>query len=199
MSQSMVYCARFGGKKRNAFVINRSIARRYARALMDLTQADPQPIADRLVEFGNLLEQNPSLREVLQSPAFHEKERMRVLKMIIEKLAIKPPLDRFLELLAERRRINQIEGIIEIFAEYVDEQKNRVRVIVESATALDAQAKKGLRDTLNKALGREVLMELRVNPQLIGGMSVRMGSLVVDGSVQAGLRRLRETLLIHRT
>jgi F-type H+-transporting ATPase subunit delta len=194
----MLYCARFGGKKRNSFVINRSVARRYARALMDLVQADPQPIADRLAEFGNLLEQNPNLREVLQSPAFQEKERMRVLKTILEKLAIKPPLDRFLELLTERRRINQLEGIIEIFGEYVDQQKNRVRVIVESATALDAQAKKGLRETLNRALGREVLMELRVNPQLIGGMSVRLGSLVVDGSVQAGLRRLRESLLTHR-
>jgi F-type H+-transporting ATPase subunit delta len=95
--------------------------------------------------------------------------------------------------------MNQLEGIIEIFAEYVDQQKNRVRVVVESATALDAQAKKGLRETLNQALGREVLMELRVNPQLIGGMSVRLGSLVVDGSVQAGLRRLRESLLTHRT
>ncbi len=180
-------------------MINRSVARRYARALMDLTQADPQPIADRLIEFGNLIEQNPSLRQVLQSPAFQENERMRVLKMIIEKLAIKHPLDRFLELLAERRRMNQLEGIIEIFAEYVDQQKNRVRVVVESATALDAQAKKGLRDTLSTSLGREVLMELRVNPQLIGGMSVRLGSLVVDGSVQAGLRRLRESLLTHRT
>lgn len=178
-------------------MINRSIARRYARALMDLTKADPQPMVDRLIEFGKLLEKSPDLREILQSPAFQKEERMRVLKTIVEKLAIAPPLDRFLELLAERRRINQLEGIVEIYSDYVDQQKNRIRVIVESATTLDAQAKKGLRDTLSKSLGREVMMELRVNPQLIGGMSVRLGSLVVDGSVQAGLRRLRESLLVH--
>ncbi len=171
-----------------------SIARRYARALFDLVEKDPGKVADRLVEFDRLIQEIPLLKEVLISPAFRLEERRKVFDRVLAKLAWGAPLDRFLWYLVEHRRMDLIGGIAEAFQAMVDERAGKVRVEVSSAKPLNQSTGTRLSKVLSEALGKTVIMKPRVDESLIAGLSVRVGDLLVDGSLKTQLNSLREAL-----
>jgi F-type H+-transporting ATPase subunit delta len=171
-----------------------SVARRYSQALLDLVVKDPAKVADRLVEFDQIIRENPLLKEVLVSPAFRLQERRKVFDRLLGKLAWGAPLDRFLWYLVEHRRIELIGGIAEAFQAMVDRRAGKVRVEVSSARPLDQSTGTRLSKVLSQALGKTVVMKPRVDQSLIAGLSVRVGDLVVDGSLKTQLNSLREAL-----
>jgi F-type H+-transporting ATPase subunit delta len=176
-------------------VINRSLARRYARALMDLAEEDPAKVADRLMQFNQLLKANPALKEILISPAFRPEERKNVFSKVFELIDWGRPLDRFLEYLVEKRRVSYLDAIAECFLEMVDEKVGRVRVKLESAVAIDDQSSSQLKKALVDGLKQEVVIDKKVDSSLLAGVSVRVGDLVIDGSMKTKLNSLRNTLV----
>lgn len=176
-------------------MINMSVARRYAQALLDLVEKDPGKVADRLEEFDQLVRENPLLKEVLISPAFRMEERRKVYDRLIKKLRWGAPLDRFLWYLVEHRRMDMLGGIAEAFQTMVDERAGKVRVEVTTAKPLDQKTGTRLSKVLGEALGKSVIMRPRVDQALIAGLSVRVGDLVVDGSLKTQLDSLREALV----
>jgi len=175
-------------------VINRSVARRYARALLELVESDPTSMAEKLSAFAGLVESNRNLAQLLVNPAFSIEERGRVLTRILQGLGWGPPLSRFLELLVQRRRIGHLGAIAEEFMGMADEQAGRVRVEVESAVDQGAAPVAKLTKALAEGLKKEVIVERKVDPDLIAGMAVRVGSLVVDGTLRSQIARMKETL-----
>jgi len=175
-------------------VINRSVARRYARALMGLVDADPTGAAEKLSSFAALVESDHTLARVLSNPVFSIRERSKVLGRILSVLNWGAPLDRFLRLLVERHRIGHLSAIAEEFSSMVDEAEGRIRVTVQSAVELEEESVAGLRQALAKGLEKQVLLEQQVQPELIAGMAVRVGGLVVDGTLASQLTRLKEKL-----
>ena len=171
-----------------------SVARRYAQALLDLVEKDPGKVADRLLEFDRIIREIPLLKEVLISPAFRMEERRKVFDRVLKKLAWGAPLDRFLWYLVEHRRMDHIGGIAEAFQGMVDERAGKVRVEVSSAKPLDQATGTRLSKTLSQVLGKTVIMKPRVDESLIAGLSVKVGDLVVDGSLKTQLNSLREIL-----
>lgn len=175
-------------------MINMSVARRYAQALLDLVEKDPGKVADRLLEFDRIIRETPLLKEVLISPAFRMEERRKVFDRMLKKLAWGAPLDRFLWYLVEHRRMDHIGGIAEAFQGMVDRRAGKVRVEVTSAKPLDQATGTRLSKTLSEAMGKTVIMKPRVDESLIAGLSVKVGDLVVDGSLKTQLNSLRERL-----
>ena len=175
-------------------MINMSVARRYAQALLDLIEKDPSKVADRLVEFDQLIRETPQLKEVLISPAFLVEERRKVFDRVLLKLAWGAPLDRFLWYLVEHRRMDLIGGIAEAFQAMVDQRAGKVRVEVSSAKPLDQATGTRLSKALSEALGKTVIMKPRVDESLIAGLSLKVGDLLVDGSLKTQLNSLREAL-----
>ena len=175
-------------------MINMSVARRYAQALLDLVEKDPGKVADRLVEFDQLIRTNPLLKEILISPAFRMEERRKVFDRVLKKLHWGAPLDRFLWYLVEHRRMDMLGGIAEAFQAMVYERAGKVRVEVTTAKPLDQKTGTRLSKVLGQALGKTVIMKPRVDQELIAGLSVRVGDLVVDGSLRTQLNSLREVL-----
>lgn len=175
-------------------MINRSVARRYARALLELVESDLTGVAEKLSGFAGLVKSNQNLAQVLVNPAFSIEERGRILGRILKELGWGPPLSRFLELLVERRRIGHLEAIAEEFTGMADEKEGRVRVTVESAVELDQAPVAELKKALAEGLNKQIIVESKVDPDLIAGMAVRVGSLVVDGSLRSQIARLKETL-----
>jgi F-type H+-transporting ATPase subunit delta len=171
-----------------------SVARRYAQALLDLVEKDPGKVADRLLEFDRIIRETPLLKEVLISPAFRMEERRKVFDRVLSKLAWGAPLDRFLWYLVEHRRMDHIGGIAEAFQGMVDQRAGKVRVEVTSAKPLDQATGTKLSKTLSQVLGKSVIMKPRVDESLIAGLSVKVGDLVVDGSLKTQLNSLRESL-----
>jgi F-type H+-transporting ATPase subunit delta len=179
-------------------VINHSIARRYAKALLGLVDSDLIKTAEKLKLFADLVESNPALANVLKNPGFSLDERKKVLDRVLSKLGWQVPLTRFLYLLVKRHRVAFLCAIADSFLKYVDEQEGRVRVSIESAVALDPKSLVKLQKEISKGLGKEVVFEQTVEPDLIAGMAVKVGSLVVDGSMKSQLARLREQLVRSR-
>ncbi len=176
-------------------MINRSVARRYAKALMDLVEADPAPVADKLAQFNQIIETNPILKEVLTSPAFRQQERRRVLDQILKRLGWGKPLDRFMDYLVEHRRVVLLSAIVESFTAMLDEQAGRVRVQVSSAFALDKSAQAGLKTALAGVLKKEVVLLTGTEPELLAGVKVKIGDLLIDGSLKTQLDNLADVLI----
>lgn len=175
-------------------MIKRSIARRYAQALLELTEGDPGIVADRLQEFDGVLQANPVLKEVLISPAFRLEERKKVFDQLIKKLGWTRPLDRFLWYLVEHRRMAWLGVIAECFIAMVDQREGRIRVQVTSARPLDKKTSAELKKALTEGLKGEVVLEPTVDESLLAGISVRVGDLVIDGSLKTQMEKLRDIL-----
>jgi len=176
-------------------VINRSVARRYAQALMELVETDPQSVADRLVEFQQLLQKNPLLYDVLISPAFRLEERKKVFDKTIKRLGWGYPLDRFLWYLVEHRRMSWLGAIAESFIKMIDRREGRLRVRVNSAKPLDKAILSKLQNALKAGLEKKVVLEPNVDASLLAGLAVQVGDLVIDGSLRTHLSRLKDILV----
>ncbi len=179
-------------------MIKRSIARRYARALMNLVTADHATAAAQLAAFAAAFQGHPELAQVLSNPMFSLEERRRVLGRLQAVSPLRAPLDRFVELLVSRHRAHYLGAVAECFGELVDEQEGRVRVVVESAVALEAAARAQLEAALAANLGQQVVLETRVEPALLAGVQLRVGGLLLDGSLRGQLARLKERLSRRR-
>jgi F-type H+-transporting ATPase subunit delta len=162
---------------------------------MELVEGDPSIVADRLEQFDKLLTNNPTLQEVLVSPAFRLEERKKVFDQIIRKLGWTKPLDRFLWYLVEHRRMTWLPVISECFLAMVDERAGRVRVRVTSAKPLDEATRASLNKALADGLQAKVILELEHDEAMLAGMSIRVGDLVVDGSLKTQMEKLRELLV----
>jgi F-type H+-transporting ATPase subunit delta len=183
---------------RTVAVINRSIARRYARALFGLVEADPTDTAEKLSAFAELVGSNQTLKQVLSNPTFSLEERTKVLARLLKDLGWTAPLDRFIELLVERHRMVLLTAIAEEFSAMVDEAEGRLRVTVESAVALDEAALSSIKAALAKGLSKQIIIQQQVEPELLAGLAVRIGGLVVDGSLRSQLTKMKEQLARSR-
>lgn len=175
--------------------MNRKVARRYAQALFELVKSNHRQVAGRLAVLVGLLDQSPELREVLQSPAFLREERRRVVDKLLERLGWQKPLERFLWVVVEHRRVALLADILAVFTAMVDEKEGKVRAWVESARPLADEQKDRLTGALARSLGREVIVEHELQPRLLAGLRVRVGDLLVDGSLRMQLDKMRDRLV----
>lgn len=175
---------------------SRKIARRYAKALLMVVREEGRVSAQakELNRLGQLLEREKELQEFLTNPAFEPEERLNVLEQVIAPLGLHATTQRFLHLLIEKDRIAFLFDLILAYQELADEAENRLRARVISARELPEQAAQELRATLAQLTGKEVLTEFDVEPSLLGGLVIKIGSMVIDGSVKSQLDSIRETL-----
>jgi F-type H+-transporting ATPase subunit delta len=168
----------------------RALARRYARALLDVAGADALALRDELRAFGPIVEGHPELRRALLEPGLGTEPRRRVLAAVAEGAGASALLRRFLDLLAARDRFGILSDVIEAYAGLANAAHGVVSAEVVSAGPL-AEAQ---RQALAASLGRTVELRSRVDPGLVGGLLVRVGGTTYDGSVRTRLAALRRRL-----
>lgn len=177
----------------------RAVARRYARALFDVTlaEADLRQVERELEAFVVLVESHEELWRALTHPAVPPSRKRAVVASLIERAApLTPVLAKLLLLLAERDRLKVLPDLLEAYRERVLDHRRVVRAHVATAIPLSSERLRALADGLARATGREVLVEAHVDPALIGGAVARLGSLVVDGSVARQLERVKTELAV---
>jgi F-type H+-transporting ATPase subunit delta len=169
-------------------------ARRYARAVFEIAQEDKQVDAwtGRLEALRAVLT-NPDAIAVLASPAVPPARRVEAM----EALATRQMGDEGLNLgrmLVAARRPDLIEGIVEEYGALADESAGRVRATVTTAVALSTADEKRITTDLSARLGKEVRLEVQVDPAIIGGLVLRVGDRKIDASIATKLQQLRRRL-----
>ena len=178
-------------------VMGGSVARRYARALFGIgvDAGKFEALGDELSELASLWNQSAELRQALENPVFRPEEKRAVLREHPARVAPTPEVQRFVLLLLDRRRIVLLPAIARAYRELADAQLGRVRADVTSAEPLAPATLDRVRRSLEQRTGKKVIIELAVDPELIGGVVARVGDLVLDGSVRTQLADLRARLL----
>jgi F-type H+-transporting ATPase subunit delta len=173
-----------------------AIARRYARALFGLgtDTAAAERLLDELDELTAAATSSPELLRVLFTPIHPRQDRRAVVGELAERLGLSAELRMFALLLVEENRSAILPEIRAALRELVDEARGRVVARVRSARPLDAGELDALRRSLARRTGAEVQIEAEVDARLLGGLVVRVGDLLLDGSVRSQLEDLGASL-----
>ncbi|MDG2422614.1 MAG: ATP synthase F1 subunit delta [Phycisphaerales bacterium] len=175
-----------------------TLARIYARSLFELCEEAggrdrAMEVADELEQICELARSNSSFKEFLSSPLLEVTARGDSLKAIFEN-KVSDLVLRFLLVLNTNDRLGHLEPIEAALIQIVHQQWGRVEVDVTTAKPLDDAAKESLVTKLKSALGKDPVVHSYVNPDLIGGVTLRIGDQLIDGSVATQLRRLERDL-----
>ena len=177
-------------------MVNVSVARRYARALLEASAPGAVVgIADQLSALADLVASNPALADVIRNPAYSRAQRHGVVEGLIQ--IFKPDsatLPNFLRLLVDRHRLALLPDIARLFRDMADEKAGRVRGMVVSAIPLDPQSIRQLEQTLSQLVQKQVVLESRVDRGVLGGVSTQVGSVVYDGTLRTQLDDLKRAL-----
>lgn len=173
-----------------------TVGRNYAEALLELALSDEavEDYADWMKWIGALVRDEPEVRSFLDTPRIKPAEKKRVLR---ESLEGKVPerLLRFLLVVIDKRRQRLLPQMAEEFTRLANEHFGRLQVDVTLAAEPDDALKLELERRLSELLEREVIAQYRVNRGIIGGVVVKVGDRVMDGSVRHRLNELRRSLL----
>ena len=177
-------------------MVNVSVARRYARALLDASApGDVVGIADQLSALAGLVASNPALGDVIENPAYSRAQRHGVVDGLSQLLKVESTMLRnFLRLLVDRHRLAMLPDIARLFRDMADEKAGRVRGTVVSAIPLDPQSIRQLESTLSQVVQKQVVLETRVDQEVLGGVSTQVGSVVFDGTLRSQLDDLKRAL-----
>lgn len=173
------------------------LARRYARALIDLSEAHKvaTPIKRDLDRFCRLFQADAEFRAFLVNPSAEMERRDRILTTALDAIGGVHKLARnFLRLLLQNGRIDLVDGVRLEFVAMQDELAGRIRANVVSATSLDPASRTSLQHALEKLFAKKVILETETDSSLIGGVLTRVGHVVLDGSLRAQLDRIRTEL-----
>jgi F-type H+-transporting ATPase subunit delta len=175
----------------------RSLARRYARALLDVANEGGRrgvlALRDELRAFVPQLDGHPQLRMALAHPALGAEQRRRLMLALAEAAKLTPLVKRLVELLCARDRLALLPGVAEAYADLANAAHEVVAAEVASAVPLGAEQRKAL-ETALKGKAKSVELRTRVEPGLGGGLEVRAGGRTYDGSVREQLAALRRRL-----
>jgi F-type H+-transporting ATPase subunit delta len=176
------------------------VAAVYARAL--LGAAEKAGVSDRLVEeyadvVEHVLRREPKFRAVLTSGFVDHEQKIGILDRVF-KGRVSNVLLNFFKVLSQHGRLDLIAAAYDQLVEAYDELRGRVKVEVRTVAPLDAPAIEQIKNQVTRLVGGEPRLELREDPELIGGVVLRVGDTVYDGSIATQLRDAKANM-IHRS
>lgn len=172
--------------------MNGRLAKRYARALLDLAR-EAEALDAWSGELGRAAAafSEPRLQPILLSPAIDGAARRRTARAVVEALAVPPTVRNLILVLAERDRLALLPDVARWYDQLLDDAVGRARVTIRSAVTLAAPEKTALVELARRLTGsREVVATSELDPELLGGVVLDVGGTVYDGSVRSQLARL---------
>lgn len=175
---------------------NETIARNYAGALFDLAQRHEglDPFAEGMDTVVALLDQNPSFKTFLETPRIVDRDKKELLKKVFGPVLPRALLN-FLQVTVDKRRQRLLALIGEEYRALLDDHFGRTHVTVTVARALDSDAIQELSGKLSELLGKEVIPHVRMKPAILGGIHLRAGDTVFDGTLRRRIKQLRRQLV----
>jgi F-type H+-transporting ATPase subunit delta len=170
-----------------------TIARVYAEALFALAKERGlrEELDREFMDLAGLFQENRSIHDFFASPGTPQDEKTEIIENTLAP-HLHPVTIGFLRLLIHKGREMFIERILDAYQDLTEKAEGRLEIQVTSATPLDEETTTRIADELGRMTGQSVALDARVDPGLIGGLTVRMGDRRLDASIASRLRRLRD-------
>lgn len=172
------------------------VAQRYAGSLYELAEQakSVSKVEKELDQFEKLIEGSADMKRLIASPVFSADDQLRAVSAIADKAKIAGLTGNFLRVAARNRRLFAVPGMIKAFRQIAAQARGEMAADVTSAHALTAAQQKELAATLKSVAGKDVAINVTVEPSLLGGMIVKMGSRQIDTSLKTKLNSLKLAL-----
>lgn len=167
-------------------------AKRYARAVFELATGEGR-VDEWETQLGALRQvlANPQMVDVLSNPTIPIEQRM---ELVTSLKVLDHDASNLARLLIESGRVDEVGGVADEFERLADEAAGRVRAVVTTAVELEADDRDRVSRELSKRLGKDVTMDVLVDPRILGGLKLQYGDRLIDASVATRLQQLRRQL-----
>jgi F-type H+-transporting ATPase subunit delta len=170
------------------------VAGRYASALFTSAQEERQSeaVSNALAKLDAMIVGSPDLRSLVRSPVFSEIEQTKAMDAILASAGIDGLAANFVRLVGRKRRLFWLREMIADYRKLYEEARGVTRAEVVTATPLSADNVTALKEQLKASSGgREIVLDTKVDPSIVGGLIVRLGSRMVDASLRTKLNAIR--------
>ncbi|MEX0746336.1 MAG: ATP synthase F1 subunit delta [Phycisphaeraceae bacterium] len=173
-----------------------AVDRAYAQALFEMgeTQSALDALAEEVDDLGTLIADQPDLRRLLAGRTLAAAERAAMIERLF-KGNVSELLYRFLQVVNRKGRLSSLPGITQAFSDLLAEKRGIVEVDAFVADRLDEAQAREVAATIGQHLNKEIVLHQYVDPSLIGGIKLRLGDKIIDGSVATQLRLLRQKMI----
>jgi F-type H+-transporting ATPase subunit delta len=188
----------FGASKRVDISsgIQASLAGRYALALFYLARDEKkiEAVGQSLATLRQALAESSDLAELTTSPLFGRDDKARAIGAVAEQMKLDPLTRNFLGVLAQNGRLSQLGNVIRSYNLLAASHRGEITAEVTSARALDDDQIAQIKQQLRTRMGRDINVDLNVDPELLGGLVVKIGSQMIDSSIRTKLNSLAHAM-----
>lgn len=175
----------------------KTLAQRYAQALFDLCVENKQleTVGSQLQKMVDLLADSHELHHLFTHPVFPLEQRKSIVRTIADKSQFLPVVQNFLLLLLEQQRGALLLSIQQTFQELQDKHQNRVHIDAITSREVSSEFLKQLEQQLKQTTQKDVVLHVSTDTSLVGGVCIKMGDRMLDGSLRTRLQQMKEQLL----
>jgi F-type H+-transporting ATPase subunit delta len=172
------------------------VSGRYATALFELAREERAVDAVKadLDKFETMLAESPELKRLVRSPVFSADAQSRALAEVLDRAGVSGIAANFLKVLTANRRLFAVADVIRAFRTLVANFKGEVTADVTVAEQLSDRNLDALKAALKSVTGKDVTLDVNVDPSIIGGLVVKLGSRMVDGSLRTKLNSIKHAM-----
>lgn len=172
------------------------VAERYASSLYELASeaGSVDQIGAELAGFQTLINESADMKRFIESPVFSAEDQLRAVAAVLEKAGISGLSANFIKVAAANRRLFAIPGMIKSYFQIVARNRGEISADVTSAHALTSTQENELKATLKGVTGKDVAINVTVDPSILGGLIVKVGSRQIDTSLRTKLSTLKLAL-----
>lgn len=169
------------------------VAGRYASAFLDTARQENQlaAVEQDVDAIGRMINESDDLRRMVRSPVFSAEDQTKAIEAVLTKAGASPLTMNFFKLLVRNRRLFAAQDIVKAFKVLAAEARGEMQAEVTSAIALNDNQLDELRSTLKASVGKEVSLDTKVDPSLLGGLVVKIGSRMIDSSLKTKIATLK--------
>jgi F-type H+-transporting ATPase subunit delta len=177
-------------------VVVNEVARVYAGALLESAKEKNilDQVAEELKSVVDLMNEDRDFRLYINVPGIPKDAKKEFIGKVFAKHFSEITIN-FIKILINNDRQGLIEEILESFGELLDEEKNRLRVKVISSAKLDDSLRKKVESSLNDKFRKDIIIEEKIDESILGGIIIRIGDLIIDGSLIKDLKNIKSRLL----
>ncbi len=180
----------------SVFSIKNELASRYSLALLEVAVENKQldAVQDDLKALAKMCKENSALGFMLDCPTIAEKQKVDAMLALAAKAKFSKTTSDFLGTVASSNRLFALPAMIDAFFALIAKKNGIVPVSVISAIELDKKQTDEITDTLKKALGSSIALSLKVDASLLGGLMIKIGSVLIDSSLRSKVQQLKTVM-----